>query len=70
MLRKAGPYDIRTIAQRSADDELPRPLAWRFGIEVVVNEGRGPRRITPSAGRGCPLVRFAQCDSEDVPLPV
>jgi hypothetical protein len=41
LLRSAGLRNIRTIALCTADDEVLRPLAMRYGIEVVVDAGQG-----------------------------
>jgi hypothetical protein len=46
LLRPAGPRRIRTIALCTGDDEVLRPLAERYGIEVVVDDGNGPRWLT------------------------
>ena len=47
LLRQAGARGVRTIALCTADDEVLRPLAMRYGIEVVVDDGDGPRWMTP-----------------------
>ncbi|RKQ90392.1 hypothetical protein C8N24_0194 [Solirubrobacter pauli] len=49
LLRPAGPRRIRTIALCTADDQVLRPLAERYGIEVVVDNGTGPRWLTDPA---------------------
>lgn len=46
ILRAARPREVRTIALCTADDEILRPLAQRYGIEVVVDNGSGPRWMT------------------------
>ena len=46
LLRPAGPRRIRTIALCTGDDKVLRPLAERYGIEVVVDDGAGPRWLT------------------------
>lgn len=48
LLRAAGPRRIRTIALCTGDDDLLRPLAERYGIEVVLDEGSGPRWLPGS----------------------
>src|SRR3954465_5981803 len=50
LLRSAGAERVRTIALCTADDEVLRPLAVQYGIEVVVDAGEGPHWLTP-AGR-------------------
>ncbi len=47
LLRQTGARGVRTIALCTADDEVLRPLAMRYGIEVVVDDGDGPRWMTP-----------------------
>jgi len=52
LLRGAGSQGVRTIALCTADDLVLRPLAMRYGIEVVVDNGDGPRWMTTtSSGR-------------------
>lgn len=46
ILRASRLSDIRTVALCTAGDEILRPLAQRYGIEVVVDNGTGPRWIT------------------------
>jgi hypothetical protein len=46
LLRAAGPRRIRTIALCTGDDEVLRPLAEEYGIEIVVDDGDGPRWLT------------------------
>jgi hypothetical protein len=48
LLRAARPRRIRTIALCTGDDDELRPLAERYGIEVVVDDGSGPRWLTRS----------------------
>jgi hypothetical protein len=50
LLRDAGARRLRTIALCTADDEVLRPLAVRYGIEVVVDDGNGPLWVTPDQG--------------------
>jgi len=38
LLRGAGPRRVSTIALCSDDDDVLRPLAVRYGIEVVVDD--------------------------------
>jgi hypothetical protein len=45
LLRQAGVASVRTIALCTANDEVLQPLAARYGIEVVVDEGEGPRWV-------------------------
>src|SRR4051812_6289410 len=49
LVRSAGPRRVRTIALCTADDEVLRPLAVRYGIEVVVDDGGGPSWVTADA---------------------
>lgn len=46
ILRASGARELRTIALCTGDDEILRPLAQRYGIEVVVDDGAGPRWMT------------------------
>ena len=52
ILRAARPREIRTIALCTADDEVLRPLAERYGIEVVVDSGSGPRWMSARGNDG------------------
>jgi hypothetical protein len=52
ILRAARPREIRTIALCTADDEVLRPLAERYGIEVVVDNGEGPRCLSARGNDG------------------
>jgi hypothetical protein len=46
IVRDRDPAEVRTIALCTADDDVLRPLAERYGIEVVVDDGAGPRWMT------------------------
>ncbi len=50
ILRHAGLKEVRTIALCTADDEVLRPLAMDYGVEVVVDDGNGPRWMTTGTG--------------------
>jgi hypothetical protein len=50
LVRGAGPRRLRTIALCTVDDQVLRPLAVQYGIEVVVDDGSGPRWLTTSSG--------------------
>jgi hypothetical protein len=50
LVRGAGPRRLRTIALCTVDDQVLRPLAVQYGIEVVVDDGSGPRWLTRSSG--------------------
>ena len=47
-----APRSVRTVALCAADDAILRPIAERFGVEVVVDEGiDGDRATIPSSVR-------------------
>lgn len=45
LVRQAGVASVRSIALCTANDEMLQPLAARYGIEVVVDDGDGPRWV-------------------------
>src|SRR4051794_28180123 len=46
LMKGTGARRVRTIALCTADDEVLRPLAARYGIEIVVDAGEGPHWLT------------------------